>query len=112
MIIKRIELDNVEREPGVYFIYNINLELIYIGKTKNIYSLVASLFLSTSILILIFNLNIPSYFRLFWTGTPDKGIKIIVYVISAIISFVFIAGFVTLFFYFKSKSKKYIEQLD
>lgn len=86
--------------------------LIYIARTKNIYSLVASLFLTTSILIIIFNLNIPSYFRLSWAGTPNRGIEMIVYVIAAITSFVFISGFITLFFYFKSKSKKYIEQLD
>ena len=86
--------------------------LIYIAMTKNIYSLVAALFLTTSILIIIFNLNIPTYFRLFGTGTPNRGIEIIVYVIAAIISFVFISGFITLFFYFKSKSKKYMEQLD
>ena len=86
--------------------------LIYIARTKNIYSLAAALFLTTSILIIIFNLNIPSYFRLFWTGTPYRGTEIIIYIISAIVSFVFIAGFITLFFYFKSKSKKYIEQLD
>jgi hypothetical protein len=86
--------------------------LIYTARTKNIYNLVASLFLTTSILIIIFNLNIPSYFRLFWTGTPYRGTEIIIYIISAIVSFVFIAGFITLFFYFKSKSKKYIEQLD
>jgi len=86
--------------------------LIYIARTKNIYSLTASLFLTTSILIIIYNLNIPTYFRLFWTGTPYKETEMIVYVISAIVSFVFIAGFVTLFFYFKSKSKKYIKKLD
>jgi len=86
--------------------------LIYIARTKNIYSLTASLFLTTSILIIIYNLNIPTYFRLFGTGTPYKETEIIVYIISAIISFVFIAGFITLFFYFKSKSKKYVKQLD
>ena len=95
----------------VYLIGFISL-LIYIARTKNIYSLAAALFLTTSILIIIFNLNIPSYFRLFWTGTPYRGIEIIGYIISAIVSFVFIAGFITLFFYFKSKSKKYIERLD
>ena len=86
--------------------------LIYIARTKNIYGLAAALFLTTSILIIIFNLNIPSYFRLFWTGIPYRGTEMIFYVIAAIVSFVFITGFITLFFYFKSKSKKYIEQLD
>lgn len=86
--------------------------LIYIARTKNIYSLAASLFLTSSILIIIFNLNIPSYFRLFWTGTPYKETEIFLYIISAIVYFVFIAGFMTLFFNFKSKSKKYIEQSD
>jgi len=86
--------------------------LIYIARTKNIYSLTASLFLTTSILIIIYNLNIPTYFRIFWTGTPYKGTEMIVYVISTVVSFVFIAGFITLFFYFKSKSKKYIAQVN
>jgi len=86
--------------------------LIYIARTKNIYSIAVALFLTTSILIIISNLNIPTYFRMFWTGTPYRGTEMIVYITSAIISFVFIAGFMTLFFYFKSKSKKYIEQLS
>jgi excinuclease UvrABC nuclease subunit len=36
MKIERIEINNIKRKAGVYFIFNSSLELIYIGKTQDL----------------------------------------------------------------------------
>jgi len=79
--------------------------MIYVAKTKNIYSLTASLFLNISIIILLSNINIPAIFDILGT---IKVTRIIIYIIYAIISSIFSVGFICLFFYFRNKSRKYI----
>ena len=94
--------------PSIIMLIGFIFLMIYVAKTKNIYSLIASLFLSISVIIIISNLNISEPISLIWPFM-DEGIKIITYTISAIISSIFLVGFMTLFFYFRSKSKKYIK---
>ena len=88
--------------PSLIFLIGFIFLLVYIARTKNIYSLCASLFLTTSIFIIVWHLlNIASAFRL------NRSILSIV--ISSIVIFVFLVVFIALFFFFRSKSKKYIE---
>ena len=92
--------------PSIIFLIIFIFLIIYIIKTKNIYSLVASLFLTTSCFIFIwFLLNLATVIN---RQEIYSGPLLISFIVSSSIGLVFFIGFITLFFFFRSKSEKYV----